>query len=110
MPKPKKPNFLTLPRELRQQILAETFNLKVCCPEPIMSAAQRDVVTRMLLSWKKIRNTGWVDTADCIAALNGIESWIGNLKRVHSGFVEDVEYVARKDEMLALLRQFTRDV
>lgn len=107
--RPKKSRFLALPRELRQQILAETLNLEIWCPEPIWSSAKRKAIARVIAKWKETKYAHWVDRLYGRTALRGIESCIEILKEAFSNIAEDVEYVAGKDELLQLLRQLTTE-
>lgn len=92
-------SFLSLPRELRQQILAETYDME-------------EFVDRFL----RILGTSYASnypypfapkhiSRECDKVLEGIDEWTRTLKDVHEDMVEDVEYIVGRDKMIQTLRR-----
>lgn len=85
-------SFLSLPRELRQKIIAETFNANNQISERSTSPT---TLIDLAIHCAYFEATRYFDY-DCADVLEVAETWTATLRKVHLDIVEDVEYVVGK--------------
>lgn len=102
MSKPNKPTLLTLPREIRQKIILEAYNVDASEEllknfiEMIRARGVRNILGYPSLMLPRTREMLFADAQTTI------------LKEVHREMVADVEYVTGKLDWIAELRKIPR--
>lgn len=111
-------SFLNLPRELRQKIIAETYDIKSLVKRYAAPYYHRRVY-ELVSAWKsrkRIRCTrGTSGYEACQQFVQGVCSWTQTLREVDDRIVEDIEYAKDKfgngsRELLAILREIGFDI